>query len=238
MNRIKTLIILGPADGLKSLIVLEMLHDFGFMEGRRVVFACETSPGKARAYCIRMGIPVCTVADPNLREDQDLEALARLHADALVCCGWPHMVSSKALRLFTFPCLNCHGALLPDYRGNRAYLHMWANLEPYYGATIHYLTKRFDDGNLITQARLKLFYSETPRQIHRRIAEVTAMMLPHALTLVENGFPGRRQVGCARYYTPISPWRAKMHRWVNRAIVAAGWPRRLTPHREWWLDRS
>src|SRR5690606_11508107 len=100
--------------------------------------------------------------------------------DLLISAGWPLKIPSSFVNMFKYTPINCHGSVLPDYRGSRAYMHYWANCEDYYGATIHYMNDKFDDGNIIVQGQLKLFAEETPEIIHRRSAELCAYLIPIA----------------------------------------------------------
>lgn len=232
MARIERVIILGPSHALKTRIVIEELWQLASLEGRALLLLCEGGSGQACDYCRDHGIPVATVRHPALNDDLELRTVANLKSDLLVSCGWPHKICTQALSMFDFAPVNCHGSLLPDYRGKRAYLHAWANMEEYYGATIHYMTGKFDDGNILAQARLKLYRSETLRQVHRRIAELTAAMLPHAVSMVEQNTPGRQPSGRARYFHQISRRQVKLYRIANRLAALFGCRKRLTPHRE------
>lgn len=110
----------------------------------------------------------------------------------LICVGWNELIPTEFLDIYKYS-INCHSGLLPDYRGNRAYMHVYANIPEEYGTTIHFMNNSYDDGNIIKQTKIKLFLEETPLVIHRRICELTAFILPESINLVMKGYKGIKQ---------------------------------------------
>ncbi|WP_040928650.1 formyltransferase family protein, partial [Nosocomiicoccus massiliensis] len=97
-------------------------------------------------------------------------------------------------------------------------MHYWANCENFYGATIHYMNEKFDDGNIIIQGRLKLYMEETPEMLHRRTAELCAHLLPTAIYLVESGYEGKQADGLKRYFNKLSPEEFEQYRKSNEQL--------------------
>lgn len=83
-------------------------------------------------------------------------------------------------------------------------MHAFANMAQKYGATIHYINSKYDDGDIINQGVLKLYDEETPEIMHRRICEITALMIPNAIYRINNNVKALKQKGQARYFYKIS----------------------------------
>ena len=164
-----------------------------------------------------------------------INKVMKTHPEILISIGWSQKIPEDFLAIFQFA-INCHGGLLPDYRGNNVYMHNYANLSEYYGTTIHYMNNRFDDGNIILQARAKLFLDETPLILHRRICEMTAQILPEAIRLVELGYMGEKQTGVARYFYKIDRIEMESLRQKNIENIRNGRKIQFGRYKEWNLQ--
>lgn len=230
MTRSKKVFLLGLANGLKPKIIIELLEQSFIWSQRDFVFLTNSNEGVAVEYCLSRNIPVEII-----RVSETYSHSIDVPANSLlISIGWSWKVRDDFLSLFTNS-INCHGGLLPDYRGNNTYMHAYANLEDEYGVTIHYMTGKFDDGNIISQGKLKLYLSETPEVIHRRVCELSAYLLPDSIRLVEDGYEGYRQQGTARYFYKINKNEMDKLRRVNVERIRKGIVPSIAQHIEWKL---
>lgn len=223
---------LGLASVLKPKIVLEVLHDMNAFQSKEIEYLTNEDNGLVVEYCRANNINVITVNHKNI--NTSIEEVKKRNADMLICVGWNKKLPDEFMATYK-NCINCHGGLLPDYRGNRAYMPLYANIPEEYGVTIHYMTSEFDDGNIIMQGKLKLFLEETPLIIHRRLCELTAFLLPESVRLVESGFEGIRQTGRARYFTSLTRKEMETIRQQNIENIRNGLPKIVAPHKAWNL---
>lgn len=221
--------LLGSANALKPKIIIETLVEMQLLGDKELVFFTENNQGICAQYCNEINIEVVTLGYTSLEEKQDILKIKEANCDILISCGWPNKIPLNLFNLFKFTPINCHGSILPDYRGSRAYMHYWANCEEFYGASIHYMNEKFDDGNVIIQGRFKLFLDETPEILHRRTAELCAYLLPKALTLVEEGYLGTTPIGIKRYFFKLTHDEFVKYRNIN--IYKQKDQRILTPHK-------
>jgi phosphoribosylglycinamide formyltransferase 1 len=230
---IRRWILAGPANALKAEIVMRSLVSNPVIQSRPFVFLCEKEYGCAVECARELGIEVLQTSDPRFKTEDSQKELGQVGADMLVCCGWDYIVPPSVFEGFSYPCLNCHSSLLPDYKGQRAYLHQWANCEKQYGVTIHFISEKLDEGKMLLQGALKLFPKENIEMMHRRMSEMTGVLLPQALLLVEAGVVGESydRHNESRYFLKISPRRAKLHRFFNRGLSLFNLPRWTTPHK-------
>ncbi len=148
----------------------------------------------------------------------------------LVSCGWPYIIPSALIRTF-FAAVNCHGSYLPDYRGSRAYMHYWANCSEYYGATIHYLTDKIDDGNILIRGKLQMFKDESHDSVFIRTAELCGHLLPAAMLMIENSDAGFIAEGQKRYFCKMTSDEFETHRKQNEKLILEGKKPVLTKHK-------
>ncbi|WP_162610331.1 formyltransferase family protein [Lachnoclostridium sp. An118] len=230
-----TIHFIGVSDGLKPFYILEELFQHKTsLEGKKIYFITDTkqNDGKTEKFCQEHNITVLKLEMDCLVNDTEL--IHQTNPEILISIGWSKIIPEAFLKLFRYA-INCHGGLLPDYRGNNVYMHNYANLSSHYGVTIHYMNSRFDDGNIILQARAKLFLEESPLIIHRRICEMTALILPEAIHLVESGYLGEPQKGMARYFYKIDRLAMENLRQKNIENLRAGKPLEIAKCKEWKL---
>ena len=220
------LFFLGSSNAQKPMIILKTLADQHF-DLRNAVYITDDDAGICVDFCAANQISVL-----QYDEKEIIEFTKRItEKKLLISIGWPKLIDKNILQVWD-AAINCHGSILPDYRGSRSYMHYWANLAPEYGATIHYMNDRFDDGNIILQGKLKAYMEETQHIMHRRTAELCGYLLPTAINLVKNGFEGYVAEGKKRYFYQMTPSEFELHRKINVERVSKGEPAILTKHKE------
>jgi len=230
--KIKKIHMLSLCSVLKPKIVLEVLKDMNAFQDKEIEYLTNDNTDLVVDYCKENDINVIKVDHNDI--NASIKDIKTKNADLLICVGWNKKLPNEFMSAYK-NCINCHGGLLPDYRGNRAYMPMYANIPDEYGVTIHYMTSNFDDGNILKQVKLKLFLEETPLIIHRRMCELTAFILPESVRLVENGFRGIKQEGTARYFTSLKREEMDSLRHRNIENMRKGLSKEIAPHKAWKL---
>lgn len=93
--------------------------------------------------------------------DEVVNLLKRLNIDLIVLAGFLWLVPDNLLRAFPNKIINIHPSLLPKYGGKGMYgdfVHQ-AVLdagEEEHGISIHFVNEKFDEGEIIYQARFKV----------------------------------------------------------------------------------
>lgn len=219
---------LGLSDALKPLFILEKLFLGNFLKGKEIVFVGDKSEGRVIDFCHQHGIK--SIVFKNIKEEVEDNQV-----DLLIVIGWSYLLSKDVLQLYTYA-LNCHGGLLPDYRGNNTYMHAYANIAEEYGVTIHFINEVFDDGKILLQGSLQLFKEETPLMMHRRICEITSFLIPSAVYMLERGDFGVRQKGMARYFFKISREEMNEIRAINEKHLQENVPLEVCRNKTWILE--
>ncbi|MFN8010861.1 MAG: formyltransferase family protein [Holophagaceae bacterium] len=117
----------------------------------------------------RTGIPVRAVPDFNADEVfADLQAQA---PDLLFSFYFREMIQARVLEIPPLGAYNLHGSLLPAYRGRAPINWVLARGEAMTGVTLHAMTPKPDDGDIVGRASLPVAWDETALSLTLRAAE-------------------------------------------------------------------
>jgi len=116
-----------------------------------------------------------------------LNILTEHQIDLIVLAGFLWLVPENLLKNYPNRIINIHPALLPKYGGKGMYgekVHeaVVANHEPYSGITIHYINERYDEGDIIFQAKCKVEPTDTTEDV---ASKVHALEYEHFPKVVE-----------------------------------------------------
>ena len=84
-------------------------------------------------------------------------------------------------------CLNLHGSLLPKYRGRVPINWVLVNGERETGVTLHDMTPRPDDGDIVAQERIAISDDDTALTLHRKTAQAAERLLDGILPRILDG---------------------------------------------------
>lgn len=119
-------------------------------------------------------IPVITPDDPNVPEV--VGRIRALRPDFIFSFYYRLMLKRELLDIPLCGALNLHGSLLPKYRGrvpvNWAIIHG----ERETGATLHYMTEKPDNGDIVAQQAVPILPNDTAHEVFQKVtvaAEIT-----------------------------------------------------------------
>ncbi len=115
-----------------------------------------------------------------------------LDPDILFSFYYRSLVGPALLEIPPAGCLNLHGSLLPRYRGRCPINWVLVNGERETGVTLHHMTPRPDDGDIVCQRRIVISEEDTARSLHEKAAATSSAMLDEILPLVREGKAPRR----------------------------------------------
>ncbi|MCG6879927.1 MAG: bifunctional UDP-4-amino-4-deoxy-L-arabinose formyltransferase/UDP-glucuronic acid oxidase ArnA [Deltaproteobacteria bacterium] len=140
-----------------------------------------------------------------------------------------NLVRSPILDIPTKGCLNLHGSLLPRYRGRVPINWALINGEKRTGVTLHHMTTRPDDGDMVSQVEIDISENDTAATLHEKAAAAAGEMLDEILPLLKAGTAPRvvQDHSRASYYGGRTPadgeidWDVSAHRIRNlvRAVT-------------------
>jgi methionyl-tRNA formyltransferase len=138
------------------------------------------------------GIPVITPDNPNVPEVVD--QIRASQPDFLFSFYYREMLKRELLGIPARGALNMHGSLLPKYRGrvpvNWAIIHG----ETETGATLHYMTEKPDNGDIVAQQAVPILPDDTALEVFNKVTVAAEMALNGVLpALIAGTAPRMKQ---------------------------------------------
>ena len=130
-------------------------------------------------------IPVFAPEDIN--HPMWVQKIRELKPDIVISFYYRNMVGSAILEIPPAGCLNLHGSLLPRYRGRCPINWVLVNGEKKTGVTLHYMTSRPDDGDIVCQRKIRISNDDTAKSLHEKAVETSSSMLNEILPLIMGG---------------------------------------------------
>lgn len=131
------------------------------------------------------GIPVYSPDDIN--HPLWVSRIREMQPDFLFSFYYRNMVKPPILEIPTLGCLNLHGSLLPKYRGRVPINWALVNGESETGATLHYMTPKPDDGDIVAQERVPITDDDTARTLFDKVVGASVKLLDTVLPELMGG---------------------------------------------------
>ncbi|MFA5342664.1 MAG: bifunctional UDP-4-amino-4-deoxy-L-arabinose formyltransferase/UDP-glucuronic acid oxidase ArnA [Kiritimatiellia bacterium] len=125
------------------------------------------------------GIPVYAPEDIN--HPIWAEKIRALKPDIIFSFYYRQMVKPVILDIPPKGCINLHGSLLPKYRGRCPANWVLINGEKETGVTLHYMTPRPDDGDIVAQAGIPIDKDDTALTLFGKMTAAATRLLDETL---------------------------------------------------------
>ena len=125
------------------------------------------------------GIPTITPDNPNVPEV--VGQITALQPDFYFSFYYREMLKAPLLAIPKRGALNMHGSLLPKYRGRVPV--NWAIIrgETETGATLHYMTEKPDNGDIVAQQAVPILPNDTAHEVFQKVTVAAEMALNDVL---------------------------------------------------------
>ena len=136
-----------------------------------------------------------------------VKKIRELEPDIIFSFYYRNLVQSPILDIPPMGCLNLHGSLLPKYRGRCPINWVLVKGEKESGVTLHYMTPRPDDGDIVSQKRIQISDDDTARSLHEKGTAAATEMLDDILPRILDGTAPRhpQDHSAATYYGGRGP---------------------------------
>jgi phosphoribosylglycinamide formyltransferase-1 len=178
----KNIAIFASGSGTNAQAIIEYLH-----QGDVARVACILS-NNSKAYVLvrarEKQIPSHVInRDDFYHSDHVIEILHKHTVDFIVLAGFLWLVPKNLISLYPKRIINIHPALLPKYGGKGMYgmkVHetVIEQGEAESGISIHYVNEKYDEGNIIFQARCKIDDGDTPEKLAEKIHQLEYRHFP------------------------------------------------------------
>lgn len=136
-----------------------------------------------------------------------IERIRKLEPEIIFSFYYRRLLSKKILEIPPKGALNLHGSLLPAYRGRCPINWVLVRGEKETGVTLHYMTPRPDDGDIVARKAFPIGEEETARDLFVKAESAARELLDETLPLLKAGTAPRTPQDSARasYFGGRSP---------------------------------
>ncbi len=182
MNRIPRIALFASGNGSNVQRIAEYFTDSGLLEISAIY--CNNADAYVLERAKSLSIPsVLFNRDSFYNSESVLEDLKHRETDWIVLAGFLWLIPESVLKAFPQRIINIHPALLPAYGGKGMYgmkVHraVIASGDAESGITIHYVNEKYDEGDIISQAKCAINKSDTAEMLAAKIHELEYAYFP------------------------------------------------------------
>jgi len=145
---------------------------------------------------------IAVFAPENINHPLWVKKIKDFEPDIIFSFYYRNLVKKPILDIPRAGCMNLHGSLLPKYRGRCPINWVLVNGEKETGVTLHYMTPRPDDGDIIAQKKISITQDDTARSLSDKAARAASVMLDEILPRIKDGTAPRepQDHSIATYY--------------------------------------
>lgn len=152
---------------------------------RRIVRLLRGKPHSLADFCARRGI--AHHATGSGRNPVLIDWMRALSPDLMVVYFSP-LIDEAIFSVPRYGSINLHPSLLPKYRGKHPLFWSHHNMDDDIGATVHYLARGADNGNILAQRRFPLVPGRSEKEVETRaIRDVGVPLLLEAIEMIARG---------------------------------------------------
>ncbi len=130
------------------------------------------------------------------------QKIKNLDIDYIISASWRSIVPKNILQLAKLGAVNMHNSLLPMFRGS------YANSWPLYfgeteaGVSLHYMTEKFDDGEVIGQEKFNIDPTDTAKEVWEKCNKAYMKMFEYLWPINDKWKEmSKKQKGQASFYS-------------------------------------
>ena len=164
-------------------------------------------------------IPFRVITDSN--DPAFVQHVRDLAPDLIISYSAPQIIKPELLGLPKHGVINVHGALLPDYRGCLPSFWYLYNDEKRGGATVHYMSAKIDDGDIIEQGSVDLTGCRSMFSLMKKTKTVGGELMLQAIRDIADGTVTRRknETDKGSYYTWPTVAQAREFRRKGKRLI-------------------
>jgi len=140
-----------------------------------------------RAVAKKYDVPVTEAVDVN--SDAFLKHLRDLKVELIVSISGTQFYKKPLRDQTPGGIINCHGALLPRYRGLMPSFWTLANGEKQGGVSVHFVDAKLDNGPIVVQKSYRIYPHDTLEDVMARSKDLAAEAVIECVRLIEAGNP-------------------------------------------------
>lgn len=123
----------------------------------------------------------------SLRDAESIAQLRLFAPDLIVVMAYGQILTQDVIDMAPLGCINAHASLLPRHRGASCVQAAIREGDKESGVTIMHIVKKLDAGDIISQAKVSLDYSENGAMLHDTLSDLTPDLLLDTIKSIQAG---------------------------------------------------
>lgn len=146
----------------------------------------------------------CRMTSDINNEPSVRKAISSSGSDLIFCCSWGDKIKQPLREVPSLAWVNFHPSFLPAYRGPRPIEWQLINGERKGGCTAHFMSDRFDAGNIIDQKKVEIRFADNGQTMRLKLGRLMGELAPEVFKLLSNrpDYRGRPQDPEKASYAP------------------------------------
>jgi len=155
--------------------------------GEVALIVCNRPDAMVLQRADRFGVPSAVMTKTELNDPDTILPLLDRHAiDMIVLAGFLLMMPVFIIERYQEKIINIHPSLLPKYGGKGMYGHhvhaaVGAAGGTETGITVHFVSERCDEGNIIFQTNVPVAATDTPEDVERKVHSLEREHFPRII---------------------------------------------------------
>ena len=207
----------GKRSVFQTALDLYKIYGFGYFQWKLRRYAwlklrAKLGGPSVRSVAGKYGVPVTVGGDVN--SEEFLAHLREKKVELIVSISGTQLYKKKLRAQTPAGIINCHGALLPQYRGLMPSFWTLANGEKEGGISVHFVDRKLDNGPIVVQGRYRIHPHDTLEDIMARSKDLAAECILDAVRRIEAGDPALIENDAAQATSFTMPTREDAKRFL------------------------
>lgn len=178
-------------DRVISVNILEFLIKNGYKPSFLIINKSQASSHRDQLISLS-GLEEYDIYDINFLNKDNYSILSNYNTDYIFGIHFPYIISENILSVPKIGFLNLHPAYLPYNKG--WHTPSWAILDDTkYGATLHFMSRDLDAGDIISQREIEIKPDLTANQLYKQVLELEEQLFIDTLPELISLNPSRLQ---------------------------------------------
>lgn len=118
---------------------------------------------------------------------KDFQRVLDVNPDIIVTCAYGQIIPNELLNAPKYKAINVHASLLPKLRGGAPIHHAIIDGYNETGITIMYMNEKMDEGNIITQEKIKIEDTDNVGTLHDKLSVLGSKLLIETIPSIFEG---------------------------------------------------
>ncbi len=120
----------------------------------------------------------------DINKKKYLDKIKKFNLD-IIFLSCSQFIKDEIIKIPKITCINRHNSILPKYKGLMPVFHAIANNEKYFGSTLHKVTNKYDEGDILSQNKL-LIKNKNIFTIYEKLFNLTSVLFLEAMQNISN----------------------------------------------------